>query len=189
MEQLSEFGKVFIYMIVGGVLVSLTLFLNNILAPKRPSKLKLDSYECGEQPRGSSWVQFNTRFYVVALVFLLFDVEMVFIFPWSTVFGQKALIAADASWGWLSLFEMLAFVFILILGLVYVWKKGDLNWIKSSPTQTSVQSAVPYELYQQINVRRYEIKAFSTNEETSTGIEQKVSPKPAFRPAFKRNTL
>jgi len=140
-SQLTEFGKVFIILLVGVMVVSGTLLLSKLLSPSKPNALKLSSYECGEEPSGNAWVQINSRFYVIALVFLLFEVEMIFIFPWSTIFAQKDLIAADSGWGWLALIEMFVFVGILLLGLVYVWRRKDLSWIKPEPRLSVVETA------------------------------------------------
>ena len=82
---------------------------------------KLTSYECGELPEGSAWVKFNIRFYVIALVFLIFDVEVVFLFPWAVVYQELGLLA---------FIEAFIFVMILVVGFAYVWVKGDLNWVK-----------------------------------------------------------
>ena len=79
------------------------------------------SYECGEIPEGSAWVQFNIRFYVIALIFLIFDVEIVFLFPWAVVYQELGLLA---------FIEAFIFVLILVVGFVYVWVKGDLDWVK-----------------------------------------------------------
>lgn len=190
MEQLTEFGKVFIFLISGILLVSLTLLLSRVLAPRKPNPIKLSSYECGEEPTGNSWVQFNPRFYVIALVFLLFDVEMIFIFPWATVFGQKALLAASPVWGWLTLVEMFIFVGILLLGLVYVWRRGDLDWIKPEPKLPQVDTAIPKSAYDRINDDTYKTRAFTADlrkEELATEkAPATVTQKPAFKPAFKR---
>lgn len=79
------------------------------------------SYECGEIPEGSAWVQFNIRFYVIALIFLIFDVEIVFLFPWAVVYQELGLLA---------FVEAFLFVLILVIGFIYVWVKGDLDWVK-----------------------------------------------------------
>ena len=79
------------------------------------------SYECGEIPEGSAWVQFNIRFYVIALIFLIFDVEIVFLFPWAVVYNELGLLA---------FIEAFLFVLILLVGFIYVWVKGDLDWVK-----------------------------------------------------------
>lgn len=183
-SQITEFGKVFIYLIVGTLLVIFTLLLGKLLSPRKPTVAKLSTYECGEVAQGTSWIQFNARFYVVALVFLLFDVEMVFIFPWTTVFGSAALINADVRWGWYTLAEMFIFVGILVVGLFYVWKKGDLEWIKPNPIKPTLASAVPIEVYEDINNTSYTVKPF---ERSNTQGENKpqVKPTPGARPAFK----
>ncbi len=190
MEQLTEFGKVFIFLIAGILLVSLTLLLSRVLAPRKPNPIKLSSYECGEEPTGNSWVQFNPRFYVIALVFLLFDVEMIFIFPWATVFGQKTLLAASPVWGWLTLVEMFIFVGILLLGLVYVWRRGDLDWIKPEPRLPHVNTAIPKSAYDRINDDTYKTRTFTAELRKEEHATEKapgtVAQKPAFKPAFKR---
>src|SRR3546814_15129306 len=101
--QLTEFGKILLIGVAGTLLVLFTLLLGKVLSPNKPTPEKLSTYECGEEAVGNAWIQFNPRFYVIALIFLLFDVELLFIFPWATVFGQPELIAADPRWGWFAL--------------------------------------------------------------------------------------
>ncbi|MDQ3395444.1 MAG: NADH-quinone oxidoreductase subunit A [Bacteroidota bacterium] len=153
--QLSEFGTILLFIVgtivflVGGLI---TAFL---LRPNRPNFEKLTTYECGEDPTGTAWGQFNVRFYVVALIFILFDVEMVFLFPWATVFGQKSLIeATDGLWGWFSLLEMFIFIFLLALGLAYAWAKGYLDWVKPQVEVPQFKSVVPKELYEKLNEKQ-----------------------------------
>jgi NADH-quinone oxidoreductase subunit A len=122
--MLTEFGRVLIFMIVGGVFVAGGLVFAWLLRPNRPYPSKLTTYECGETPVGDTRARFNIRFYVVALIFLIFDVEVVFLFPWAIVY--KGL-------GWFAFIEMLVFLAILIVGYAYVWRKGDLEWDKPSP--------------------------------------------------------
>lgn len=184
-SQISEFGKVLIYLIMGTLFVLFTYFLGSLAALKKPNPQKLSSYECGEEPTGNSWIQFNSRFYVIALVFLLFDVEMVFIFPWATVFAQESLLNTDSRWGWLSLGEMFLFVVILLIGLVYIWKKGDLNWIKPELTGFKSPARIPQSAYDNLNSSRYKVKKFSPD--AIIPEPEKVisdAPKPAFRPRF-----
>ena len=190
-SQLTEFGKVFIYLVMGVLFVLFTFLLGWLVALKRPNPEKLSSYECGEEPTGSSWIQFNSRFYVVALIFLLFDVEMVFIFPWTTVFSQEIIIAVDQRWGWLSLIEMFIFIGILLIGLLYVWKKGDLNWIKPENPTPSAPGNIPLTIYARINNEEYQVKDFSIrNEFTGEAVlsteTKTASSKTSFRPQFKR---
>lgn len=188
-SQISEFGKVFIYLIMGIFFVLFTYFIGSLAALKKPNPEKLSSYECGEDPKGSSWIQFNSRFYVIALVFLLFDVEMVFIFPWATVFAQESLLNVDSRWGWLSLGEMFVFIFILLIGLVYIWKKGDLNWIKPELVLPKSPSNIPESAYDQLNSSHYQVRAFSAdiiNREPEKVITQ--AARPAFKPKFNRSS-
>ncbi len=102
------------------VLVNLGLWW--LLRPSRFSEEKLTTYECGENPQGSAWVQFNIRFYVFALIFIVFDVEAVFLLPWAVVFRQLGVLA---------FVEGLVFIAILAVGLAYVWRKGDLEWVRA----------------------------------------------------------
>ena len=142
-----------LFFTVGGILfVALALFASRLIRPNRPNPQKLTSYESGETPQGMAWIQFNMRFYVLALVFLLFEVEIVFLFPWATVFANKALNEqTSGSWGWFTFVEMLIFIIILAVGLAYIWKKGHLEWVKSKPEISNYKSPVPLRFYEQIN--------------------------------------
>lgn len=122
--MLTDFGRIFIFFLVGAVFTMLGLVSAWIVRPSRGYPSKLTSYECGEEPVGSSWVRFNIRFYVVALIFLLFDVEIVFLFPWALVFQKLGMYA---------FIEMFIFLIILGVGYAYVWVKGDLDWDKPEP--------------------------------------------------------
>jgi NADH-quinone oxidoreductase subunit A len=194
-SQISEFGKIFIFLIVGFISVGMTLFLNRLLSPNKPNPEKLSSYECGEEPVGSAWLPFNTRFYVIALIFLLFDVEMVFIFPWATVYANKELIAADNRWGLFTLIEMFVFAGILILGLVYVWRKGDLEWIKPKPVIPQVNTNIPLLLYDKLNQdqQAFKVKSFALEQQPVITGATAVAPtttvaakRPMFKPSFKK---
>lgn len=150
--QLSEFGIILLFIIGGIMFVAGGLITSWILRPRRPNEEKIIPYECGEDPEGNAWGNFNTRFYVIALIFILFEVEIVFLFPWATVFGQESLIeSTNGLWGWFSLFEMFVFVGILIIGLAYAWVKGHLNWVKPDLYIQNISSSVPEELYEKIN--------------------------------------
>mgnify|MGYP001423629758 FL=1 len=116
-----DFGTVLVAAILGIIMVAVPLIVQSLVAPSKKSKEKLETYECGEESEGSAWLQFNIRFYVIALIFLIFDVEVVFLFPWAVVFKDLGLLA---------MVEMAIFLVILIVGLAYVWVKGDLNWVK-----------------------------------------------------------
>jgi len=101
--------------------------LGALLRPANPERAKLTTYECGEVVTGNAWINFNIRFYVVALIFVIFDVEVAFIYPVVTVFREWI----GQGKGLFALLEILIFVAILVVGLVYVWRKGDLQWVKT----------------------------------------------------------
>jgi NADH-quinone oxidoreductase subunit A len=110
---------IFIAVAVGFLVTNLIAWW--VLRPSRFSEEKLTTYECGENPQGSAWVQFNIRFYVYALIIIVFDVEAVFLLPWAVVFKSIGPIA---------FVEGLVFIAILVVGLAYVWRKGDLEWVR-----------------------------------------------------------
>jgi NADH-quinone oxidoreductase subunit A len=122
--MLTEFGRVLLFLLVGVFFVAIGLLVAWLLRPNRPYPSKLSTYECGEAPVGDTRVRLNLRFYVVALIFLIFDVEVVFLFPWATVYKNL---------GWFAFVEMLVFLAILLVGFAYVWRKGDLDWDKPAP--------------------------------------------------------
>ena len=99
---------------LGGYLVTF------LLRPKRSYPLKNQTYECGLETTGDSWVQFKVQYYIFALIFVIFDIETVFIYPWAVAYKQVGVFA---------LVEMLVFVVILVMGLAYAWRKGALEWI------------------------------------------------------------
>jgi len=122
--MLTEFGRVALFFILGVVFVAAGLVVAWLLRPHRPYPSKLTTYECGEPPIGDTRIRFNIRFYVVALIFLIFDVEVVVLFPWALVFD---------SLGWFAFIEMVVFLGILLIGYAYVWRKGDLEWDRPAP--------------------------------------------------------
>lgn len=128
--MLTEFGKVFIFFLVGFIFVLGGLILAWLVRPKRWYPEKLTTYECGEVPVGGSWIKFNIRFYVVALIFLIFEVEIVFLFPWALVYKNLGLFA---------FIEMMIFLVLLFVGYAYVWVKGDLEWDKPRPNIPRIQ--------------------------------------------------
>lgn len=149
---ISEFGEVLLFVIGGTLFLLLTLFVSRLIRPHRPSAEKLATYESGEEPVGTAWTQFNVRFYVIAIIFLLFEVEIVFLFPWATIFANRELMdRTNGLWGWFSVAEAVIFILVLALGLVYAWVNGHLDWIKPEPDPTRFSSPVPEELYEKIN--------------------------------------
>jgi NADH-quinone oxidoreductase subunit A len=153
---ISGFGEILLFFIGGSLFILIALFISRLIRPNRPNKEKLSTYESGEEPISSAWVQFNTRFYIVALIFILFEVEIVLLFPWATVFANKNLIhETDGAWGWVAVIEAVIFVLVLSVGLAYAWVNGFLDWIKPSPSPTSYKSPVPKSLYDNFN-RKFE---------------------------------
>ena len=124
-----HFGNVLVFLLLGFVPAAMMLGLGRLLRPRNPEAAKLSSYECGEPATGSAWFNFNIRFYLVALVFVVFDVELAFMYPVMAVFKSWV---ADGR-GLVALTEILLFIGILAVGLVYVWAKRDLEWVKRVP--------------------------------------------------------
>ena len=125
-----EFANVLVYLVVSALFIFGSLLMPRVLGfvlgnrvrPYDPTPMKLTTYECGEDTIGSAWIQFNVRFYIIALIFLIFDVEIAILFPWATIFKKI---------GFLAFVEMFIFISILVVGFAYVWVKGDLEWLKS----------------------------------------------------------
>ena len=118
----QNYSPVLILTIFAVILIALPLLIQYLISPRdNKGGEKLIPYECGEIPEGSAWVKFNIRFYIIALIFIIFDVEVIFMFPWAIVYKE---------FGLLGFIEMLLFVLVLLVGFFYVWKKGDLDWVK-----------------------------------------------------------
>ena len=132
----ANFVTVLLFLLFGIFFGLLALGIARLLRPTNPNQNKLTTYECGELPRGSAWVRFNVRFYLIALFFIVFDVEVIFIYPWAAVFKQLLPIP---ELGVLVFWEMVIFLAILTLGLAYVWAKGDLDWVKSLISRGSAE--------------------------------------------------
>jgi NADH-quinone oxidoreductase subunit A len=150
-----------VFVVVGIGFLLMNLFLGKLFRPAKPEAEKGTVYECGEPPVGSSWIQFDLRFYVVALLFVIFDVEMAFFFPWATVFGgsnrladanvaieEKMAIQKSMSgqvppndqvpvpgtakrFAAIAFIDILVFFGVLLVGFAYLWKRGDLEWVRS----------------------------------------------------------
>lgn len=167
--MISDFGQILLFLVGGIALIAIVLGISSLLRVKNPNEEKLTTYESGEDPQGNANVQFTMRFYVVALVFVLFEVELLFIFPWSVVFGNKELIAeSDGLWGWFAMGEMTFFVLVLVLGLAYAWRKGYLDWVAPKVVLPQVKSPVPAEMYQLFNEQQIQRKK-TLKEESGKG--------------------
>lgn len=117
---MAEYLAVLIFLLAGTGIVLFAFLMARLIRPHNPYPLKGITYECGEDPISDSFIQFNNRFYMFALIFVIFDVEAVFLFPWAVAFGQLGLYA---------LVEMIIFILILFYGIYYAWKKGALKWV------------------------------------------------------------
>ncbi len=158
-----------VFVVVGFVFVFFHLMLGRLVRPIKPDPDKLTIYECGEPTIGSAWIQFDLRFYVVALLFVIFDVEVAFFFPWAVVFGKANALANPAlvqsererltgelapnllpvltpsgetaapvmgaaeahDFAWFAFWDILVFFGVLLVGFAYLWKRGDLDWVRS----------------------------------------------------------
>ena len=127
-----NYTNVFIFIILGLMMTLVIITVSRILAPRVTDVPdKFTTYECGERPVGPAWILFNFRFYAVALAFLIFDIELVFVFPCVTIFKKWLQLGV----GFLALIEVVIFVGILFLGLIYMWNRGDLKWTMEVPEE------------------------------------------------------
>jgi NADH-quinone oxidoreductase subunit A len=175
---------VLVFVGVGTFFLFIHLLMGHYIRPNRPDAEKQTIYECGEPTVGSAWIQFDLRYYVVALLFVVFDVEVAFFFPWAVVFGpltqmahepdatKRADIAAahqlqayklpllpsqrdekgeplsqeisqDAawSWAWVAFLDILVFFNVLMVGFAYLWRRGDIDWVRSVTHTAAAQPA------------------------------------------------
>jgi NADH-quinone oxidoreductase subunit A len=128
-----------IFLVMGAFFVFIAMFAGSFLRPRVPHPEKAAVYECGENTIGSNWVQFDLRFYIVALVFLIFDVEVALFYPWAVAFGNAAALAKDLgadvfSIRLVAVVDMLFFFGVLLVGFAYLWRFGYLDWVRSAAT-------------------------------------------------------
>jgi len=169
-------GYMALFVGVAVFFIFIHLVAGRFIRPVKPDPEKLTIYECGEPTIGSSWIQFDLRFYVVALLFVIFDVEVAFFFPWAVVFGKvnalakldendpqrsaivKELVPADPKrpqtldpqlsvrdakkLGWLAFWDLLVFFGVLLVGFAYLWKRGDLDWVRSTAAERAAATPV-----------------------------------------------
>ncbi len=117
--MLIDYLPVLIYMLIAVGLIGVIVLLSELLGKKRHTPAKDMPYECGMDPIGDARHRYTVRFYVIAMFFVVFDIEAIFLYPWAVIFR---------SLGWFGFVEMLVFIGILVVGLVYVWGKGALEW-------------------------------------------------------------
>lgn len=116
----TEWIYIGLFLVVGALIPAAAIIVAAILSPRKPNPIKESTYECGIETVGENWVQFKAQYYVFALIFLVFDVETVFLFPWAVSLNQLGLFAVV---------EGIVFIGILFAGLVYAWRKGMLEWV------------------------------------------------------------
>lgn len=117
--MLDNWVFVGLFLLLAGIFPALPLVIARMLAPRKPNDEKLDTYECGMETVGETWVQFKVQYYLYALVFLIFDVEIIFLYPWAVAYDSLS---------WFGVIAGVLFIFLLADGLVYAWKKGALEW-------------------------------------------------------------
>lgn len=137
----GEFGTILVFLAAGAAFVLICVGLSLLIQPRNPDPEKLATYECGEEPEGEARIRYNFRFYTVALTFIIFEAEILFMFPWSIIFGDEVA----AGNGLITFIKGIIFVLILALGLVYAWAKGDLDWVKPRPSFTAEDVEMPEE--------------------------------------------
>ena len=109
-----------VFLILAPIIAGISLIIPLVIAPKKPNQIKQETYECGIETVGDTWVQFRVQYYLFALIFLIFDVEIVFLYPWAVAFDLMPIFAV---------FEGVLFILILAAGLIYAWRKGALEWV------------------------------------------------------------
>jgi len=117
--MLDNWQFIGIYVLLAAAFPAAPILINYLIAPRKPNSIKQDTYECGIETVGETWIQFKVQYYIYALVFLIFDVEIVFLFPWAVAFDKLQLFAVV---------EGVVFIAILAAGLVYAWRQGALEW-------------------------------------------------------------
>jgi NADH-quinone oxidoreductase subunit A len=121
-SYLDSYAPILVHLIFAAGLSAALIVVSSLLGERKPSLIKLSAYECGITPTGDAREPFAVKFYLVAMLFILFDVEAVFLFPWAVIFREL---------GWFGFFEMLLYILILLAGYIYLWKKGALDWSRS----------------------------------------------------------
>ena len=151
-HQINELTTVLLF-IVGGLLFSLiSLTIWKLARSNKPTTISQVAYESGEEPIGQALSGFNVRFYMIGLLFILFDVELVFLFPWAVVMGNKEFnLISEGYWGYTTLLEAFVFVLLLAFGLAYAWKHQWLQWAKIAGIRPKMKQVNPD--YQEFNDR------------------------------------
>jgi NADH-quinone oxidoreductase subunit A len=118
---LQAYAPLVLQLLIAGILASLLVGVSTLVGWRRPNRAKQQAYECGMEPTGDAREPFSVKFYLVAMVFILFDVEAIFLYPWAYVFRSLR---------WYGFVEMMVYIAVLLVGYLYLWKKGALDWTK-----------------------------------------------------------
>lgn len=157
-QDISQLGTVLAFIIAAIGFMAVSLTIAKLLRRQNPNHIKLTTYESGEQAVGNAWTSFNIRFYVVGLLFLLFDVELAFLFPWAVIFKDPSMMEATGGmWSHYLFYEALVFIGILALGLAFAWVHGFLDWERPKAKIVTSPSPVPMVDYQEFNKRETQI--------------------------------
>ena len=156
--------EIILLFIIGALCFAFSMLLiSKWLRPHKPTEDKLATYESGEEPMDHPWGVFNIRFFIIILVFVIFEAEIIFLFPWAVIFGDKNLIKeSNHLWSQFSLVEVFLFIGILAVGLGYVWKNRMLEWIIPQQKPINFVSPIPKKIYKQFNEKQENNKHSNT---------------------------
>ena len=127
-NDIQSYAPLLVHLILAMVLSGALLTLSSVVGWRRPSKVKMQAYECGITPTGDAREPFSVKFYLVAMIFILFDVEAIFLYPWAYIY--RDMFKISHSFGVYGFVEMLIYIAILLVGYIYLWKKGAFDWHK-----------------------------------------------------------
>ncbi len=125
--MLAQWGFIGVFLLIALAFPVIGLATAWLLRPKKPGPIKKSTYECGLETVGETWIQFKVQYYIYALIFVIFDIEIAFLLPWAV--SHTALVASGTGLNYLPLVEVVIFVAILLAGLVWAWRKGALEWV------------------------------------------------------------
>lgn len=152
------------------LMVGIGSFVSSLLQPYRTNQAKTHTYESGEEAVGSAWGKFNTRFYGMAIVFVLFEVETILLFPWATVWADQELNEATGGlWAHYTAFSALLFITLLAIGLAYAWSQGHFSSLPPNRPPSAYSSPVPTTYYDQLN-KRYATAAQAASKSAKTTL-------------------
>jgi NADH-quinone oxidoreductase subunit A len=149
MGQSSGLDYILIFLAAGVGFIILTLIISRLISPKNPNPEKNQVYESGEEPIGTYWPSISNGYFVIAILFILFEIEVILLFPLAVIYG-KTISHYELVLLWSAISGFLA---VLVVGLVYAWANGHLDWMKPRPTKTDIKGAVPQERYNAFNQR------------------------------------